>query len=139
MEIRVGPGRRYPAHTLMEAVQRPGVTRIVLAPGVHRAGGVTVPRPVTIAGEPGAELEAAVAVRGDVTLADLTIRGTVRVSPGCTLALTGCRITAASGYAVYLAQNSRGSVYDTEILGTAERDATVMVEPAAEFLMEGGA
>lgn len=120
MELKVGRGLRYAAATLQEALRRPTVTSIVLAPGVHRAETVRLTRSVVMRGEPGAVLAANIHVfSGHATFVDLRWTGRLVLGPGTAAALRRTTLTAASGAGLWLEPDARAELEDVEVVGAS--------------------
>ena len=134
VELKVGQGLRYAAGTLQEALRRPTVTSIVLAPGVHRAETVRLTRSVVMRGEPGAVLAANIhVVSGHATFVDLRWTGRLVLGPGTAAALRRTTLTAASGAGLWLEPDARAELEEVEVVGASGAPSAIWVGHGAHL------
>ncbi len=139
MEVRVGKGLFYPAHTVRDALMKRGVTRIVLAPGTHAVGALSIQRTLSISAEPGAVLEGTLFAQGvRLELVDITIVGRIVANASSLVSLHGCSVTSMQTTPLYVAPNGAMELVDTEVIGGTPDQFTVFADNQSRLSAHGG-
>ena len=139
MEVRVAKGLFSPFQSIRDALLKKGVTGVVLAPGTHAVGTLTVTRPLTVRGEPGAVLEGTLVVQGArVEVQHVTIRGRVVVDPGGLGVLRDCYVNGLEDTVVLVQSRGSAELSDTEVISASESWPGVFCGEQSRLTLSGG-